>query len=174
MGAEACPKSLDTVSHIEQLTDSKPDCQGNARLYEKERPPNPDGGPPVRVMHEFIDDWLKDYPDLNMEVPTRPRRGREQGARHLHTVVAAAIEIVWVQVKMRCAWQPQRRKAKELHDQTKAALRSMDRGNLTKIIDYGLKDITSWLQTDSAGSLQAWKSFDLLVPSTPEQRDAEF
>ena len=85
------------------------------------------------------------------------------------------IEMVWAQVKQKVRMQSHRqRTAVQLQQQTKIALRSMDSDALTKIIGRVHKDIDEWLRTEDAGWLQAWKSFELLRQSTPEQRDIKY
>ena len=83
--------------------------------------------------------------------------------------------MVWAQVKQKVRMQSHRqRTAVQLQQQTKIALRSMDSDAQTKIIGRVHKDIDEWLGTEDAGWLQAWKSFELLRQSTPEQRDIKY
>ena len=181
MNAEECYNFITTVANVQQLTDptfkegQPPKVYSLADFHKPIR----DGGPPLRLQRSFITDYLKDHPNINVEVPKQLLQERLNASYILFTPAYESwlqpIEMVWAQVKHAVIMQSHReRSQEELQRQTKVALRSMTPDKLSKIIAHVHGDISGWLVSSDSGWLSAWQSFELLWKSSPEERHSEY
>ena len=181
MNEEECYNFLTTVANVQQLTDPNFEEGKSPKVYTREHffKPKKDGGPPLGLQRSFIADYLKDNPNINVEVPKQLLKECLNDSYILFTPAYESwlqpIEMVWAQVKHAVIMQSDRQRSKEqLQQQTKTALRSMTSEGLMKIVDHVHCDISEWLLSTDAGWLSAWKSFELLWRSSPEERHTEY
>jgi hypothetical protein len=133
------------------------------------------GGPTLTLMREVAAGWLLEIKHVNVTVPVQLAKAVNDG-RIIYTPPYESwlqpIEMAWAQVKQEVRMQSRRdRKAAEVREQTREALRDMTPRKLQKLIQHVHKDITEWIQTEDAGWLQEWKSFDELTKATKDQVD---
>ena len=138
-----------------------------------------EGGPTLKLLRGEIDKWLQSHPEANVEVPTQLVRDIREGSRIIYTPPYESwlqpIELVWNQAKQKVAHEAHKdRKLEEMTSATKAALKNVSRTNCEGTIQHVHRFIDSWLQTTDAGWLRSFRSLEMLVAASAEEREAAY
>ena len=135
-----------------------------------------DGGPLRDELLAAVCDYVKSHPVINTTLVQQAMREHNKLNQLLYTPPYESwlqpIELVWARVKHEVATHAcTGRTHQQTADQTKAALRSIDKNLCESIILHTHKLMEEWMKSSEAGSLSQFSSFESLAFATPQQRN---
>jgi len=132
------------------------------------------GGPTVEQLREVVRDYIKSHPAINTTLVHQAldRHDYELLYTPAYESWLQPIELVWARVKHEVATQSMLgRKWQETQEQTRVALKNIDKNLCAKLIRHTHTFMDEWLQTDEAGTLKQHGSLAVLRALSPEERE---